>query len=150
MNTIYTIGYRAPGAMHKVEALVQAGARLVDIRLVPGSRYYPEWTRKALQQRFGWQYYEHLALLGNLNYAHPERPMRLRDAEHGLDWLHIFVKQRNIILLCGCPDFKRCHRLLVCNLFLQRVPDAHIVHLAPREALTPVWCEQPHSREVEG
>lgn len=149
MNTIYTIGYRAPGAMQEVEALVNAGARLVDIRLVPGSQYYPEWARKALQRRFGWQYYEHLALLGNLNYAHPDRPMQLRDAEQGLRWLHIFVRQHPVILLCGCPDFRRCHRLLVCDLFKQRVPDARIVHLVLREALTPRWDEQAHSTEVQ-
>lgn len=150
MHTIYTIGYRAPGAMQKVEELVNAGARLIDIRLVPGSRSYPEWTRKALQKRFDyWRHYEHLPSLGNLTYQHPERPMQLQDPQAGLAWLETFARQHPLILLCRCPDYRRCHRLLVCTLFKQRVPAARIVHLVSHPAITPQWEEHLHSEEVQ-
>jgi hypothetical protein len=54
-----------------------------------------------------------------------------------------------LILLYECSDYTRHHRLLVCTLFKQRVPNARIVHLAPREAFTPQWDEQLHSTEVQ-
>lgn len=143
-HTIYTIGYRSsPDAMHKVEELVTHGAMLLDIRMMPFSRfYYREWNRKQLQQRFGIRSYDHLELLGNVNYQHPELPMQLYDAEQGLLWLLTYLRYFDVVLLCGCPDSAACHRSLVCRLLHERFPDIPIIHLIPCPAAPTLWTEQ--------
>ena len=75
--------------------------------------------------------------------------MQLKDAQNGLMWLHFFVEQRDVVLLCGCSDYRHCHRLLVCTLFKQRVPAARIVHLVSHPAITPQWEEHLHREEVQ-
>ena len=131
-HTVYTLGYRTPGAMEKVEELVQQGAMLLDIRTMPRSRSYWRWNRKQLEARFGVQHYDHLELLGNVNYQFPDRPMQLQDAMNGILWLLIYLQRRDVIVLCGCPDPTRCHRSLVCALLHLLVPTLSIVHLLAR------------------
>jgi hypothetical protein len=151
LHTIYTIGYRSsPDAMRKVEELVIDGAMLLDIRMTPFSRFhYREWNRKQLQQRFGMRKYDHLELLGNVHYQHPELPMQLYDAEQGLLWLLAYLRCWDVVLLCGCPDPATCHRSLVCRLLHKRFPDIPIIHLIPCLTAPTLWTEQrlddPHA-----
>ena len=141
-HTVYTLGYRTPGAMEKVEELVQQGAMLLDIRMKPRSRSYWRWNRKQLQTRFGVQYYDHLELLGNVNYQFPDRPMQLQDTTNGILWLLVYLQRRDVIVLCGCPDPTRCHRSLVCALLHLLLPMLSIVHLFARTDSTGEWIEQ--------
>ena len=142
-HTVYTLGYRAPGAMEKVEELVQQGVMLLDIRMMPRSRYYWQWNRKQLEARFGLQHYDHLELLGNVNYAFPDRPIQLQNAEQGLLWLLIYLQRRDVLVICGCPDPFRCHRNDVCALLHLLLPALSLVHLlAQRTDRAFAWVEQ--------
>ena len=142
-HTVYTLGYRTSGAMEKVEELVGRGAMLLDIRAMPRSRSYWQWNRKQLEARFGVQHYDHLELLGNVNYKFPDRPMQLQDAMNGILWLLIYLQRRDVIVLCGCPDPVQCHRRLVCTLLHLLFPTLSIVHLlARRTDGIGVWMEQ--------
>ncbi len=141
-HTVYTLGYRTPGAMEKVEDLVEQGAMLLDIRTMPRSRYYWRWNRKQLQARFGVQHYDHLELLGNVNYQFPDRPMELQDPMNGILWLLVYLQRRDVVVLCGCPDPTRCHRSLVCVLLHLLLPTLSIVHLLARTDGTCGWIEQ--------
>lgn len=137
--TVYAIGYRAPGAMEKVEELVRQGARVLDIRMMPRSRYSAQWNRKQLEVRFGLQNYDHLELLGNINCRFPDRPIHLQNSGEGLLWLLIYLQRRNVMVLCGCPRPIGCHRDTVCRLLRQSFPTLSIRHLIAR---TNSWDEQ--------
>lgn len=144
LHQVITLGYRTPGAMEQVQAQINAGACLVDIRLVPHSRFLPHWRRAALAARFGTAYH-HLPALGNVHYRTPEQPMRLRDATQGLEYLVVLLRERNVLLLCGCPDPETCHRSLVCQLIQERVPGLSITHLVLHPSPEPHWQERPFS-----
>ena len=142
-HTVYTLGYRTPGAMEKVEELVEQGAMLLDIRTMPRSRSYWQWNRKQLETRFGVQHYDHLELLGNVNYRFPDRPLQLQDPMNGILWLLVYLQRRDVIVLCGCPDPTRCHRSLVCALLHLLLPTLSIVHLLARRTDGEcAWIEQ--------
>ncbi|GCE26400.1 hypothetical protein KDA_18840 [Dictyobacter alpinus] len=141
-HTLYTIGYRAPGAMDKINEYVSAGALLLDIRFLPASRFAPEWSRKQLLARFGRQNYEHLKDLGNVNYRDRTRPMQLVNSDHGLPWVYVHLQKRDVLLLCGCPEPATCHRSLVCQHIHALTPQVQIVHLVCKPRITPHWKEQ--------
>ncbi len=155
-HTVTTIGYRAEGAMEQVETLVrEQDAMVLDIRTMPRSRYYPQWNRKPLEARFGLQHYDHLELLGNVNYRTPELPIQLQDAHNGLLWLCVYLQRRDVVLLCGCPHplscqhtrksthLRMCHRYHVCQLLHQHLPTLSIKHLITRSDGS--WDEQRHA-----
>ncbi len=132
-HTVYTLGYRAKGAMEQVEMLVREhDAMVLDIRTMPRSLYYPQWNRKQLEARFGLQHYDHLELLGNVNYPFPDRPIQLQDAQNGLLWLCVYLQRRDVVLLCGCPCLSICHRSHVCQLLHRQFPALSIAHLITR------------------
>lgn len=154
-HTVFTLGYRAEGAMEQVEQLVRDhNATVLDIRTMPRSRYYPQWNRKALEARFGVQHYDHLELLGNVNYRTPELPIALQDAHNGLLWLCVYLQRRNVVLLCGCPQplwhehrrhkasLRLCHRYVVCQLLQQHFPPLAIKHLVRQR--DDEWSVQRH------
>jgi uncharacterized protein (DUF488 family) len=154
-HTVFTIGYRADGAMEQVERLVdERDAMVLDIRTMPRSRYYPQWNRKPLEARFGLHHYDHLELLGNVNYACPDLPIELQDAFNGLLWLSVYLQRRDVVLLCGCPHLlwtertrhqvhhRRCHRYVVCQLLRQHLPTLAIEHLIQQRDGS--WEKQCH------
>lgn len=155
-HTVYTLGYRAEGAMEHVEMLVREhDAMVLDIRMMPHSRYSPQWNRKQLEARFGLQHYDHLELLGNVNDPFPNRPIQLQDAHNGLLWLCVYLQRRDVVLLCGCPHplscqhtrksthLRMCHRYHVCQLLHQHLPTLSIKHLITRSDGS--WDEQRHA-----
>ena len=82
MHDLYSVGYLNPVALDLLQAHVQRGAILVDIRLVAGSRYRPEFSAKRLRERFGMSY-QRIRSLGNEHYNQPEAPIVLRDPGRG-------------------------------------------------------------------
>jgi uncharacterized protein (DUF488 family) len=106
LHTLYTFGYsgRMP---HELQTLAEhLAAVVVDIRFSPRSRS-PDWTTGRLATLLG-ERYRHLPALGNRNYK--GGPVEFVDLAAGVVEIGQLLKQRPIILLCGCADVQRCHR----------------------------------------
>ncbi len=119
MGTLATLGYTEAGAREQIDAfLARPRSYLVDIRLVPYSRFRPQWNRPALKARYGRQYV-HLRGLGNLHYQDPRKPIHLLGPEPHIEHL---AKQLSLgtsyLLLCACKNYERCHRKVVYEQIL--------------------------------
>ena len=99
-------------------------------------------------------HYDHLELLGNVNYPFPDRPIQLQDAHNGLLWLCVYLQRRDVVLLCGCPQpmwperkrhethLRLCHRYVVCQLVRQQFQTLSIEHLIQQRDSG--WQRQRH------
>jgi Active DUF488-N3 subclade len=132
---VYTLGYSQPGARLVLDTLIwQEGWLLIDIRHAPVSTW-PDWTQRALLQRYG-PGYVHLPALGNLHYRDHRLPIVLADAPSGVRTVVQTVDDgRHCLLLCACKDYRTCHREIVARLLQQAgVPVTHLVnHTLPAE-----------------
>lgn len=140
LGQLATIGYCQPGAEAVIAVLVRSERfLLVDIRLTPWS-YSPQWQGRALSAAFGIQYL-HLPELGNENEDDATLPPCLANSQVGLEHLLAWLDGgRSCLLLCGCPDFQRCHRALVAALLQQARPALRLWHLV---------CDLAAARSVE-
>jgi Active DUF488-N3 subclade len=126
---VYTLGYSQPGARLVLDTLIwHEGWLLVDIRHAPVSTW-PDWTQRALLQRYG-PGYMHLPALGNLHYRDHRLPIVLADAPSGVrSVLQTVDDGRRCLLLCACKDYRTCHREIVAQLLQQAgVPVTHLVN----------------------
>ncbi len=116
MPQVYTLGYAAPGSEERLLQLMSdVSMVLVDIRLCARSRWYHQWTKRRLQERFG-ERYVHVPELGNVNYRQRGQPVMLRDAEAGLQRVRdLLGAGYSVVLLCACVRYDRCHRSLVAE-----------------------------------
>jgi Active DUF488-N3 subclade len=127
--SVYTLGYSQPGARLVLDTLIwQEGWLLIDIRHAPVSTW-PDWTERALLQRYG-PGYMHLPALGNLHYRDHRLPIVLADAPAGVRQVVQSVDDgRRCLLLCACKDYRTCHRAIVARLLQQAgVPVTHLVN----------------------
>lgn len=127
--SVYTLGYSQPGARLVLDTLIwHEGWLLVDIRHAPVSTW-PDWTQRALLQRYG-PGYVHLPSLGNLHYRDHRLPIVLADAPAGVRSVMQTVHDgRRCLLLCACKDYRTCHRAIVARLLQQAgVPVTHLVN----------------------
>jgi uncharacterized protein (DUF488 family) len=109
-NRIYTAGYYGRD-INEFKATVEGlNAVVVDIRLVPQSRFTPQWRQKNLQTLFG-ENYLHIKELGNKGFK--EKRIEIADPEAGFDIL-LQIK-RDMILLCACKDYEKCHRKVIAE-----------------------------------
>jgi uncharacterized protein (DUF488 family) len=118
-GVVYALGYTVPGTGLLLESWMrEPNTLLVDIRLSPSSRWFPDWRGSALAGRYGSRY-QHLPAFGNVKYRTPGT-VQLVDAEAGIEWAMAHLRQgRSLVLLCACKDYDRCHRKVVYDL-LQR------------------------------
>ena len=116
---VYTVGYAADGSAQLLEQVMSDPTMLlVDIRLVPRSRWFPHWNKKGLIQLWG-NRYRHERRLGNLNYKNRRKPIELVDATGGIEPLVALLQTGySIVLLCACVQYETCHRKLVAELLL--------------------------------
>jgi uncharacterized protein (DUF488 family) len=121
---VYTLGYAAPGAMQRLEYLMADPMMLlVDVRLVPRSRWYPQWNKVALVRRWGLRY-THQHCFGNINYRDRDKPIVLRgphvQVEQSFAWaVSLLCAGYSLVLLCVCRDEQRCHRLMIANRLVE-------------------------------
>ena len=117
---VYTIGYAADGSVQLLEQVMSDPAMLlIDIRLVPRSRWFVQWNKKQLVQRWG-NRYRHERRFGNLNYKNRRKPIELRDAAGGIAFLvELLQAGYSVVLLCACVQYDACHRKLVADLVAQ-------------------------------
>src|SRR5579859_1825105 len=118
-GVVYTLGYATPGAELLLESWMnEPQTLLVDIRLSPFSRWSPSWRGRMLAARYGSRY-QHLPAFGNVNYR-TSGAIELADVDAGVEWaMRHLLQGQNLVLLCACKDYERCHRKMVFDL-LQR------------------------------
>lgn len=117
---VYAIGYTAAGSEQLLEQVMSDPMMLlIDIRLVPRSRWFPQWNKKQLVKRWD-KRYRHERRLGNLNYKNRRKPIELVDAAGGIESLVALLQAGySLVLLCACVQYEACHRKLVAELLLQ-------------------------------
>ncbi len=113
-GTLTTLGYLEMDALPRLEAfLARPRTYLIDIRLTPYTPWQPEWSRPALQARYGRQY-AHLRGLGCVPSPDRRQPIHLLDPEPHLRHLaEQLTRGYSYLLLCACTHYERCHRKLV-------------------------------------
>ena len=113
---LYTVGYAALGASEQLEELMDDPLMLlVDIRYAAVSRWYPKWSKKQLQERWG-DRYTHEQRLGNVNYKRRDLPIQLYNPEQSVAGIvHLLEQGKSVVLLCACSDYETCHRKVVVD-----------------------------------
>lgn len=132
-HTIYTAGYNRWTIQQLDDEAKRRGAVILDIRYNPTSMR-PEWQKHALFQRFGPDRYMPLPALGNRNYRGGE--IELAAPLQALPHVQRHLFFRSIILLCACPDYRTCHRLVAAEWLAERI-DAPVEHLEPPALTVP-------------
>lgn len=112
MHSLFSVGYLNPNALHHLQECIDQGAVILDIRLIAGSRYRPQFSGKRLRERFGAAYVR-LPELGNENYNRPGAPIVLANPEQGIQRLLSLLEQQDICLLCKCQHLAACHTAVV-------------------------------------
>jgi uncharacterized protein (DUF488 family) len=109
--TIYTTGYAGKNAIDLKVLAERLGATVVDIRLVPASRFRKEWRGSELGKLLGDRYVQ-VRELGNVNYR-LGGPIKIDDLDTGI--ARLLEIGGTLILLCGCADAQTCHRRVVAR-----------------------------------
>lgn len=129
MSELLTIGYAVPGVLDTIDAFLKnEHACLVDIRWSARSRWYPEFNKRSLEQRYGDQY-THCPALGNLNYRPEDRDQGIRIANPEVGVWRVLSLMRNgddVMLMCACKDYERCHRKVVYDLIMTELSKASV------------------------
>lgn len=127
VGTIYTLGYAAPGAAQQLEALMaDPQMLLLDVRLVPRSRWWPQWSKPQLRARWG-KRYSHEKQLGNVNYRDQSKPVVFagRYPERAIAGaVSLLLQGYSLLLLCACKDEETCHRTLIAQMIQQALETA--------------------------
>ena len=121
---VYTFGY-SNSATHGPmgELLADKQTILIDLRLSPRSRWQPAWNKDRLASLWGGQYLFLGYWLGNTNYQDRSLPIQFANSEKGLETLETMLQQGRIpVLFCACRDYKTCHRRVVVELLMERIP----------------------------
>ena len=119
---VYTVGYAADGSAQRLEQVMNdPSVLLIDIRLVPRSRWFVQWNKKQLVQQWG-NRYRHERRLGNVNYKNRRKPIELVDASGSIESLVALLQAGySIVLLCAWVQYETCHRKLVADLLLSHL-----------------------------
>ena len=112
---IHTAGYSGRKLDDFQAAVAQLDAFVVDIRLVPQSRFFPAWRKSNLEKVFG-DRYRHVKELGNTKFK--EKRIAINDLDAGLEV--IMQIEGDVILLCACKDRNFCHRKIIGEALEER------------------------------
>ncbi len=117
--TIYTLGYSG-WRIEDVEAVLdRLDAILVDVRMVPRTRWAPAWNSAVLAGRLG-ERYTWLRAFGNVNYKGTFEQIKIADFDAGeIRLREITATGKAVVLLCGCRDVNVCHRKVLAERLAQ-------------------------------
>ena len=113
MHTVFSVGYTGFPYEDLLRQVRDRRLLLVDVRLKPVSRWHPRWAKASLADALG-DSYAWVPELGNLNYK--GGPVALQDVNAGLTKVRTWLEDRDVALLCTCPDPATCHRTTVTDL----------------------------------
>jgi len=131
---VYTLGYMGWRPTELLEVAERLNATIIDVRLMPRSRWSPDYNAKSLKTALG-DRYVWLEGFGNLNYK--GGPIVLKDFAGALKTLsEMSLRGPRVILMCGCKDVNVCHRKIVAER-LAKLWHCPIEHLERPERKTP-------------
>jgi hypothetical protein len=136
---VYPYGYAAHEA--QIAQLMHEQSRLImiDTRLKPWSNK-PAWRAEALKAAYGERYRWAGQYLGNLNYKN-SGPIRLADPAAGLRGLrHWLQHDYDLLLLCGCAVYERCHLKTIVEALQTEAPEVEVVRSVPVAATDRCTC----------
>lgn len=145
MNKVYPIGYNAGGAEACVEQLMSdPNTLLIDIRYSPRS-WRSTWQEATLRNSFGERYRAAGRFLGNINYSSKiNKPIKIADPRVGIHGLMSYLKEgHDLILLCQCSSYLDCHRKVVVDLLLKKMPEVEVVQPPTVATLPCISIMQP-------
>jgi uncharacterized protein (DUF488 family) len=124
-SNIFTFGY-AGRSLSRFAAVVGAmDAIVLDIRVMPWSRKYPQWSLPSLVKTFGHLYcpetpgrYLNFKSWGNRNRLCGGE-MRVANWAYGLTQFEQ-LPARPVIILCCCRSQVQCHRGLIARLLREK------------------------------
>jgi hypothetical protein len=107
---LYTLGYSNFESAQKIAEIAEtANATIIDIRFRAWSRKM-EFCGNRLSALLGNRYFA-IPQFGNSNYHDPTLPFRIADFFGGQDAIQELGG--NIILMCTCKEYLKCHRSIV-------------------------------------
>lgn len=89
---------------------------LVDVRMQPHTR---QWGKEELVRTLG-SLYVHVPELGNVNYR--GGPIQLLDPGVGVARVLSMMDSQEVVLMCACEDYDRCHRKVVVQELVAAAP----------------------------
>ncbi len=144
---VYPVGYSMNGALQYVDRLMaQPQMLLIDTRFSPKS-WSVDWRKESLREKYGNRYRLAGAYLGNLNFQ--GGPIELADPDTGIQGLCRYLEEGyDLILLCQCQDYHRCHRKVIVDLLLQQI-SVEVVQPGPAaagaETIMALSIKQPYA-----
>ena len=125
---IYTLGYSGWSVEAIKTFLESVNGVAVDVRMVPRSRV-AAFNGIAFSRLMGERYYW-LSDFGNVNYKNGG-PIAIADFDKGVERLGPLKSTgKAVVLLCGCPDVRTCHRKVLAERLAERW-GAEVEHVAP-------------------
>jgi hypothetical protein len=114
---VYPIGYSTPRARERIDELLQTKTLLIDTRITPWS-WDEQWRKEALEDRYGDKYKFAGKYLGNLEKD--SGLIRIADLDTGiLGLMRYFDQGYDLILLCQCKIYDKCHVSHIVDRLLQ-------------------------------
>jgi uncharacterized protein (DUF488 family) len=146
---IYTVGHSSHSA-EEFLALLEAHRiqQVADVRSLPRSRRYPQFTREALDEFLAAHEvaYRHFPALGGMRTPRADSTntawqhqgfrgyadyMQLKTFDDGLDALLRFAREGRTAVMCAEAMWWECHRQLLSDALIVRdVPVQHILTAA--------------------
>lgn len=162
-GTLYPFGYRTPGAdIYFSRLMADRRTCVVEARFTPYARRRPHWCRygkQGLEQvwKERYHYFSSRAQgiddhddenwLGNRKYR-TGGSIELVNGANGLEQLEgLLVSGWNVVLVCGCPEYERCHRKLLVEE-VQRVMPFLPVALQPLTREVSLPSQQPQQLQL--
>src|SRR5262249_5562639 len=127
-NVIYTLGYTGSTPVAIEHYVEQLGAVLIDARKSANSRVL-HWRGSTLADLLG-SAYTAMPDLGNDNYR-ADGPIQLHNPAIVVEDIRFMLETRPLILFCGCPDHRTCHRTVAAH-YLAMWLNARVEHLPGR------------------
>lgn len=126
--TLYTLGYNGSRSRQTLAELVALGTPLLDIRKNPDGGPLA-WTRDMLTQERG-LIYMWIEALGNDLYARHNGDIQIHDLDAGMLTLErVVTTYGRACLMCACGDAETCHRLVISDEAVARLPGIYVIHL---------------------
>jgi uncharacterized protein (DUF488 family) len=149
---IYTLGYSGWKIEDAQAVLKRLNAILVDVRMVPRTRWTPLWNSSALRECLGdasegspragsvQGRYVWLKQFGNVNYKGTFEQIEIADFLAGEKRLRELLAKdatgKAVVLMCGCRDVNVCHRKVLAQR-LAELWGADVIHLTAPAKLKP-------------